>query len=100
MLGILEVVLPYSPPCKAGDFQLGDYCYKIPVVLAPIQLANSLNMTIGGLDAALLPMVASAIGPECHMIVQKSGDAVDLTLTSLQPEHVEAINQKLGTTIT
>ena len=97
--GDWEVVLPYSPPCDAGDLQLGNYCYKQPHVLIPIPLANSFNMTIGGLDAELLPMVASAIGPESHMIVQKSGDAVDLTLTSLQREHVDAINEKLGITL-
>ena len=88
--------MPYKAPCKDGDLQLGDYCYPPPRVLVPIELANSFNMTIGGLDVDLLPIVASAIGPECQMIVQRSGDAVDLTLTSLQPEHVDAINEKFG----
>lgn len=90
--------MPYSPPCEPGDIQLGDYCYKEPRVFKAIPLMNSFHMAIGGLDAELLPLVASAIGPECNMLVQKSGDSVDLTLTSLQSEHVDAIKEKLKIT--
>jgi hypothetical protein len=91
---------PHAPPCSADEVRIGDVCYPKPNTLEVLPLGGSFQVIVGDAVPELLPVLVKMTGNSSHMLVSKSGSGVNITITSVQPDEVDALKGQLTSNYT
>jgi hypothetical protein len=85
----------HAPPCSGNEVLIGDVCYPRPDAMQVVPVGGSFHVVIGGAAPELLPLIAEVTGTSSHMLVSKSGSAVNVTITSVQRDEADELTRRL-----